>query len=735
MSTGSRRSLVFALTVILLVISTAVFGTLAVVGFRTIRLRETRALEHQASIQAQTLAEALSLPIWNLDEAQVDRILASTMGDRATVGLRIQSPDFTRSLFRSGVTEAPTGTLMSQGLSLVTREIRRNDTVLGRLEIFSTHSYLEMELKHLRMILTGGLLIFDLILVLAASMLIWRIVVQPVRDLEHFAVAVASGSRPGPLGETKSGFRELSSMRQSIMRMVSIMDERYQNLMASEQRFRTLFHGSNDAIFLREIRPDDPSAPFVEVNDAACRVLGYSREELLGMNSFDLEPDPGNVITARAALQNDGTCMFRGQHRTKDGRILSVEVNAHRFTLSGRDFVLSVARDLTERNRLEEQLRHSQKMESVGLLAGGIAHDFNNILQVILGFGSSLQEAMNSEEPQARWVQRIMAAANRASQLTRSLLAFSRKDVLKPRPAELNALVARMDEFLKRIIGEDIDLETRWYPEPLNVVIDEGQIEQVLMNLATNARDAMPRGGILRIETQRIVIGADEHQLHGLATPGLYARILVSDNGQGMNETTRNRIFDPFFTTKDAGKGTGLGLSIVYNIIRQHQGAIMAYSELGSGTSFRIYLPLSGDAPGGTVESHEAPPVGGSETILLAEDEGSVRELMQSVLEAWGYRVLLASNGQEAVDCYRAHAGSVDLLLFDLVMPQKSGKQAYDEIREEWPTARVLFTSGYTADIIRSRGELAEGAELALKPITPAQLLRQVRALLDAGPA
>ena len=292
-----------------------------------------------------------------------------------------------------------------------------------------------------------------------------------------------------------------------------------------------------------------------------------------------------------------------------------------------------------------------------------------------------------------------------------------------------------MDDFLQHVISEDIDLVTRTCPEPLEVLVDEGQIHQVLINLATNARDAMPKGGILRIETDQVAMDDEFIRLHGFGREGAWGRISVSDTGQGMDEATRLRVFDPFFTTKSPGKGTGLGLSIVYGIITQHGGQINVYSEPGRGTTFRIYLPITTEGPLPALpEPAAARPTQGTETILVAEDDEAVRGLVSTVLTGHGYRVILAQDGQEAVARYREHAGQVDLLLLDLIMPNLSGKAAYDEIRRDWPGARALFASGYTADIIRSRGELDESAELVMKPITPADLLRKIRSILDRGP-
>jgi PAS domain S-box-containing protein len=725
LSFWSRRPLAFTVAAILMAMSTAVLGLSGLAAFRALRSRETLALQQRVALNAQTLTEALVLPLWNIDDAQVGRIMENALADPVTVGLRVRSGHQEQNLFRPGLA-AESGSLVE------TRVIRKGDTVLGTLELYSTRRFLEEDLARLRTTLVAAVLGFDLLLVLGLYLLLWALVVKPIRRVERIAEQVSSGGRPAPLAGRR--FLELENLHRSIAGMVALLDERFASVTQSEQRFRALFNGTGDSIFVREFRPEEPLTPFIEVNDAACRVLGYSREELLRMNPYDINVQarwPALTALGRDLAGRD-RLMFDGLHKARDGREFQVEVSVQRFDLSGRTFALSVARDLSERHQLEEQLRHSQKMESMGMMAGGIAHDFNNILQVIIGFAGVLEAGLPEADPNRRPLDQIQAATQRASQLTRSLLAFSRKESIEPRPGELNGLVRQLDAFLKRVIGEDIDLVTRTHPEPLEVLIDEGQIEQVLVNLAANARDAMPKGGSLRIETGLVIMDEDFIRFHGFGQPGAWASISISDNGRGMDEATRLRVFDPFFTTKSAGKGTGLGLAIVYGIIKQHRGQINVYSEPGRGTTFRIYLPLAGaEVPAAGAGQGAGPLLGGSETILVAEDDASVRELVATVLTQQGYTVILAEDGQEAVERYGESPARIDLLLMDLIMPRLSGKDAFDQIRRRWPEARVLFTSGYTADIIQSRGELDEHAELVMKPVAPRELLLKIRAFLD----
>ena len=388
--------------------------------------------------------------------------------------------------------------------------------------------------------------------------------------------------------------------------------------------------------------------------------------------------------------------------------------------------------DISAQKNLEEQLRQAQKMEAIGQFAGGIAHDFNNILTAILGFSSLLQMKIPEHDPLRFNVDQVVVAAERAAGLTQSLLAFSRKQVLNLRPVSLNEVIKKVDKFVGRIIGEDIKLQFIFKEEDIVVNADSGQIEQVLLNLATNARDAMPQGGVFSIVTETVQIDQEYIDFYGFGALGYFARIAVSDSGIGMDAEIRKRIFDPFFTTKEVGKGTGLGLSIVYGIVQQHKGFINVYSEPGRGTTFSIYLPLGKAEQAVRAEQAETQiPVGGTETILLAEDDALVRDLSRTVLTDFGYTVLEATNGEEAVRVFLEHRDQVRLLLFDIVMPKKNGKEAYEEIRRAAGNVKVIFLSGYPAEVIGSTGLLEQGANLIMKPVHPQNLLRRIREELD----
>jgi len=371
-------------------------------------------------------------------------------------------------------------------------------------------------------------------------------------------------------------------------------------------------------------------------------------------------------------------------------------------------------------------------MEAIGQLAGGVAHDFNNILTAIIGFGNLAKAKLRPGDPLRTLIDQILASSDRAANLTRSLLAFSRKQVLIRKPVDLNDLVRNVEKLLVRLIGEDIELTTSLTRNSLIVMADAGQIEQVLMNLATNARDAMPSGGRLAIATGVQAQGEDLMGFQGSGKSGDCALITVSDTGSGMDEATQEKIFEPFFTTKELGKGTGLGLAMVYGIVKQHDGNISIHSEPGRGTTFRIDLPLIAQQVEETQVEAKEPLIGGTETLLLAEDDQDVRVLTTTVLREFGYHVLEAVDGQDALEQYKVHAKEIDLLILDVVMPKLSGKHVLDAVKAIQPDTKTLFMSGYTADLFNKKGFFEEGVQFVAKPFSPLDLLRKIRSILDA---
>ncbi len=389
------------------------------------------------------------------------------------------------------------------------------------------------------------------------------------------------------------------------------------------------------------------------------------------------------------------------------------------------------ARDIAEHKNLERQLRHAQKMEAIGTLAGGIAHDFNNILTAIIGYANLLEMGMNADDPLSPHVEGILSGAERAAHLTSSLLAFSRKQEMSLRPVDLNGVVHGVEKMLRRVIREDIELRTSLAPEDLTVMADAPQLEQVLMNFAANARDAISGNGIISIASKLVELGQEFHQLHEFGEAGRYAMLAFSDNGAGMDEKTRQRIFEPFFTTKETGKGTGLGLAVCYGIIKQHKGFITCYSEPDRGTTFKIYLPIVGEPAETGDKAPEADLPRGTETVLLAEDDAMTRRLSKLLLENAGYRVIDCPNGDDAVSQFDAHRDEIGLAILDVVMPRMSGKEAYMLMEGMKPGLRALFISGYPADIFNGEEMFEDGTNFLSKPILRRDLLVTVRRLLD----
>ena len=394
---------------------------------------------------------------------------------------------------------------------------------------------------------------------------------------------------------------------------------------------------------------------------------------------------------------------------------------------------IETLQDVTESKKLEEQLLQSQKIEAVGQLAGGVAHDFNNILSAIMGYGHLTLRKMQPDDYLRGYVEQILQAGERASILTQGLLSFSRKRIINPAPHDLNEIVTSFEKFLLRLIREDIKITTSCTTGELSILVDRGQLEQVLMNLVANARDAMPAGGDITIRTESVFIDDEFIEAHGYGKKGRYAALVVSDTGEGMDENTKKKIFEPFFTTKGEGKGTGLGLSMVYGIVKQHDGFIDVYSELAKGTSFKVYLPLvRGSAAEIRREVTQMRVPGGTETILVAEDDAVLRRLATTILHDHGYTVIEAIDGADAVAKYGENRARINLVLLDGIMPQKSGREALHEIQQIDSSVKAIFMSGYSQDIISKQGLLEPGINLIVKPLIPSDLLKKVREVLDA---
>jgi len=400
---------------------------------------------------------------------------------------------------------------------------------------------------------------------------------------------------------------------------------------------------------------------------------------------------------------------------------------------SGELIMQAFMRNITEKKKLEALFLQSQKMEAVGQLAGGVAHDFNNLLTVISGHCELLKMQLQSEDPLMDDVNQIRAAASRAGQLTKQLLTFSRKQIPEFKIIDFNTIVKEMEKMLRRLLGEDIELQTKLVEGLSNIDADRGQIEQMIMNLTVNARDAMPKGGKLAIETQKVLLDQEYASLHPEVKPGRYIQLTVCDTGCGMSKETLEHLFEPFFTTKETGKGTGLGLATVFGIIKQHQGYIQVYSEVGMGSVFTVYLPLVAAEEAAEEKTERLSPdsIKGSESILVAEDQEEIRELVIRVLKKYGYQVFAAADGYEALKRVRETTGVIDLFLTDVVMPHTEILPVVEEIKKQRPGIKVLYMSGYTDEVISYKGVLRPDVKLLRKPFTPLDLVKRVREVLD----
>jgi two-component system, cell cycle sensor histidine kinase and response regulator CckA len=518
------------------------------------------------------------------------------------------------------------------------------------------------------------------------------------------------------------------------IREISDRKHAERNLRISEGKFSKAFRAGPDAIVISTL--DD--GRILDVNYNFIRMTGFARGESVGRTSVDLgiwlnpkERDQMVELVKRDGEVRDLEVRFS----LKSGEVRNFQMSAHTIELEGTMCLISILRDVTERKALEEQLRQAQKMEAVGRLAGGVAHDFNNLLVGILGYSELLKKKVPPGDLQ-RMTEEINSAAIRARDLTSRLLALSRRQILQPRVLDFNALVRQTESLLRPVIGEDIHVEMRLDQSAGSVKADPAQVEQVVLNLALNAREAMPNGGTLAMETCNIEVNASFARQHPGLIPGKYVRLRVVDTGRGMSPEVMAKIFEPFFTTKQAGVGGGLGLSAVYGIVKQSGGCVTVESEPGKGAAFGIYLPHAPEIPERRIaEPAVLESLTGQETVLLVEDEPVVLRLARDLLAENGYRVLAASSGSDALSIARKETETIHMLITDVVMPEMSGPELADRIRKLWPTMRVLYMSGYTDDEMLCRKGLPENSAFLQKPFTPHQFLQKVRMTLGTKPA
>jgi PAS domain S-box-containing protein len=505
-----------------------------------------------------------------------------------------------------------------------------------------------------------------------------------------------------------------------------------ESLRKSEERFSKSFLSSPMPMCLSTLE----QGIYVDMNESMLRLFGYQREEMLGRTALELGiwHDPEERLRMLQQLQETKSVRdFSCRLRTKAGVMLDALLSVERLDFAGDAVILVIMHDMTERLNLEAQLRHAQKMEAVGQLAAGVAHDFNNIMTIIQGHASLLLTAPDVPEHIRPSLAQISGAAGQAASLTKQLLTFSRKQVMQLRHLDLNEVVRGAAQMLRRLLGETITLQLQCSPAAVPIHADAGMIEQIIVNLALNARDAMPQGGRLTVQTEAVDVDSAYAQQRPDARSGPFACLTLADTGTGMDKATLDRIFEPFFTTKEVGKGTGLGLATTYAIVKHHQGWLEVASQLGGGSVFKTFLPWQPQpASSQDVARPAKASPGGHETILVVEDETSLRELVCTLLRYYGYRVLQAAHGREALEVWRIKSSEIDLLLTDMMMPEGiSGWELAEKLQAERPGLKVIYTSGYSIDLLGRNGEFGPGTHFLPKPYQPHVLAKTVRDCLD----
>jgi two-component system cell cycle sensor histidine kinase/response regulator CckA len=508
-----------------------------------------------------------------------------------------------------------------------------------------------------------------------------------------------------------------------------------EELRLSESRYHQMFNNNPLPSFVY----DSETLKIIDINNIAIEHYQYPREEFLALSIKEIHPSEDIPSLMEHFTKTDPSQDGKPwRHKKKDGSIINVEITERALNVTGTKYRLAIIKDITERNRAEKekeklqtQLFQSKNMEAVGQLAGSLAHDFNNILTSLIGYGSLLKMEIPEDSPLRLYVEEILFSAEKAANLTQSLLALSRKQTISLKSCNLNEIIIDLEKLLKRLLMEDIELKINITEKKLIIMADLAQIDQVIINLSTNARDAMPNGGTLTIETNLLNLDAEFINEHKNGRPGEYALLSISDTGTGMDNTIKEKIFDPFFTTKEIGQGSGLGLSIVHGIIKQHNGFISVESKINYGTTVNIYLPLIDDTLSEKQHAISFCSKKRTETILLAEDNEDVRRLAKEVLERTGYTVIEAIDGEDTIRQFLHNKDTINFLIIDAVMPGKNGKEVYHEIKKIKPNMKALFTSGDTKDIIINKGGYDPSYNFLSKPLSPNKLLHRVRELLD----
>jgi PAS domain S-box-containing protein len=658
----------------------------AVAGFSAQALR-VRDVESLMAFAVEAVSEALACEIALAGETDG----AGALMIRASIGWADATADHLRWDAAAG---SPEALALAAGEPLVVEDLRTDVRFVGPSALGSRA-------------IAGGLIV---------------VIAGPVRP---YGVLSAYTGRPGDFGAEDVHFvQSMANILAEVVRDAATEDQLAQERLFSENLLESL----PGVVFLV-----NEKGRLVRWNKALEAAAGHGSAELGEMAPLGLVPEDEHTLFRAKALEvfANGQATAEGHLRSKDGRLTPSLFSARRVTVGNRPHLLGVGVDISDRRRLEDQLRHSQKMEALGKLAGGVAHDFNNLLTVIAGFSGLSLASPDLPDTHRLSLRAISDAAESAAKLTRQLLVFSRRTIMEAGIIDLNTVVATMEAMLRRLIGEDVAFTTSLDLDLRSVRGDAGLLSQVLMNLAVNARDAMPTGGWLTIETANVDLDAEYGWTHPTTPAGRYVMLAVTDNGCGMSPEVQARAFEPFFTTKSPGHGTGLGLAVVHGIVEQSGARVAIYSELGRGTCFKIYFPAADEAaPLDSAAQERAPALDGTGTVLVVEDEEGVRRLIRLILESHGYRVMDAANGRSALDLLDAHSGPLDLVVTDVVMPGLDGAALARAIAGRFPAVRVLYISGYTGDTVVKHGILKHEVDFLQKPFSGSALAAKVRDVL-----
>ena len=719
-------------------------------SYRERSASERQRMQEKLVVDADQLSVGLSLPLWNFDYNQVGKILDSEMQDRNLYGVVVSQVDsvnanhvMIHARIRDGQWHpVPTAVdVFPNGMLVQERTITAMGEPVGHVKLIVTPRFMEQELRQRTIQTTLQTVLFGLLLIISLYHVLWWVVLRPLRHIERYATAVSSGGAP-PAGVLAGRFHgELESLRVAIGEMVHLLHARLKALQEKETTLTAVFDSVPQNVYWK-----DAEGRFAGCNKVFARTVGLEEPgAIIGRRVQEL-PNQGEEIVAHQLddLQVLRTGVSRVHAvescRTASGEVVWLDVTkVPILDEEGTPFaVLGVSEDITgmklaeeERVKLLEQLNQSQKLESIGRLAGGVAHDNNNMLTAILMHAELLREILGPGNPALRHIQAMEGAAERSTGLIRQLLAFSRKQVIEPKVVDLNELLGGFRASMSPLVGEDINFVFKPARELWPLRLDPTQVDQVLMNLVVNARDAMPTGGTLVIETSNVRIDDQYCQDHPWAVPGDYVLLTVSDTGVGMTPDLQEKIFDPFFTTKEVGKGTGLGLSTVFGIVKQNNGFIQVYSEPGLGATFKVYLPkFHGDDVPETEESGPEALCQGMGQILVVEDDESLREVIPHILDRLGFTYMMADTPEEALEIGRRPGTEIDVLLTDVVMPGMSGKELWEKFRVIRPDAQVVYMSGYTADVISMQGVLDSGVHFIQKPFSTAELGKKLRSVM-----